>query len=75
MLPRLFEPFSPKMAHIASNQEGTGLGLSITKGLIEAHGGEISVATRTEDQPESDLYPEHKTGTVMRLSFPTCANI
>lgn len=75
MLPRLFEPFSPKLAHIASNQEGTGLGLSITKGLIEAHGGEISIETRTEDQPSSNLYPEDKTGTVMRLTFPTCVNV
>lgn len=74
MLPRLFEPFSPKVAHIASNQEGTGLGLSITKGLIEAHGGHIDVETVTTEMAESIAVngpapiPGH--GTTMRLFFP-----
>ncbi|HWT98053.1 MAG TPA: HAMP domain-containing sensor histidine kinase, partial [Terriglobales bacterium] len=73
MLPRLFEPFSPKVAHIASNQEGTGLGLSITKGLIEAHGGRIDVETEaadTEDMAVNGPIPLRGSGTVMRLFFP-----
>lgn len=70
MLPRLFEPFSPKMAHIASNREGTGLGLSITKGLIEAHHGEIEVETTTEDIAVNASGSIVGTGTIMRLRFP-----
>ena len=74
MLPRLFEPFSPKVAHIASNQEGTGLGLSITKGLIEAHGGRIDVETEAADMTEgmavNGPVPLRGSGTVMRLFFP-----
>jgi signal transduction histidine kinase len=68
MLPRLFEPFSPKVAHIASNQEGTGLGLSITKGLIEAHGGQIEVETMAEERVANGGAVD--TGTIMRLRFP-----
>jgi signal transduction histidine kinase len=75
MLPRLFEPFSPKMAHIASNQEGTGLGLSITKGLIEAHDGQIDVETGIIDQPGAAGTAGGKIGTRMRLTFPPCASI
>lgn len=70
MLPRLFEPFSPKVAHIASNQEGTGLGLSITKGLIEAHGGQIDVETMAEDLVVNGPASGLGTGTIMRLTFP-----
>ncbi len=75
MLPRLFEPFSPKVAHIASNREGTGLGLSITKGLIEAHDGLIDVETGIEDQAGAASADSAKIGTRMRLIFPACAHI
>ncbi|RKH16158.1 PAS domain-containing sensor histidine kinase, partial [Corallococcus sp. CA047B] len=39
-LPHLFKPFW--QAH-ARRKEGAGLGLAIVKGLVEAHGGELSV--------------------------------
>jgi PAS domain S-box-containing protein len=43
---RIFEPFSSikKPTYI----KGTGLGLSVTKGLVEAHGGKISVKSSGE---------------------------
>lgn len=43
-LPRLFEKFS-QIDRGARNRPGTGLGLAISKGLIEAHGGSISVSS------------------------------
>jgi PAS domain S-box-containing protein len=43
-LERLFTPFD-RLAHAAGTTEGTGLGLALSKGLVEAMGGSISVAS------------------------------
>jgi signal transduction histidine kinase len=42
-LPRIFDRFSRIERDAIQHTVGTGLGLSITKGLVEAHGGEIEV--------------------------------
>ena len=43
VLPTIFEKFSQAHAETRSEIQGTGLGLAICKGIIEAHGGEITV--------------------------------
>ena len=44
---RIFEKFY-RGRHSSRFGEGTGLGLSIAKGIIEAHGGKITVSARLE---------------------------
>ncbi|GEM_PF-1926671 len=60
-LARLFTPFFRSSDAAKRSQPGTGLGLVITKGIIEAHGGEISV--------ESTL----GIGTTVRFWIPNIA--
>lgn len=49
---RLFEPF------VTSKPTGLGIGLSISQGIIEAHGGSLSLAENSED------------GAVFRFTLP-----
>jgi signal transduction histidine kinase len=50
---RMFEPFSS-----VARSEGTGLGLAIAAELVEAHGGQIELASTGP------------TGTVFRIKLP-----
>jgi signal transduction histidine kinase len=56
VMKRLFEPF---FTHGKSH--GTGLGLAIVKNVVEAHGGDIDVAS----QPDR--------GTTFRIILPAVA--
>jgi len=58
-IPLLFNKFKQfKTAALAANKKGTGLGLVITKGIIEAHGGVVGVAS------------EEGTGSTFYFSLP-----
>jgi PAS domain S-box-containing protein len=43
MLPRLFEPFMQADTTLDRSKGGLGLGLALVKGLVEMHGGTVSV--------------------------------
>ncbi|MDI6781821.1 MAG: ATP-binding protein [bacterium] len=45
---RIFEPFYQVDPSTTRNTGGVGMGLTVAKGIIEAHGGEISVESRLE---------------------------
>ena len=63
-LPMVFEPFRQADDSKAGYQEGFGLGLSIVKHLVEAHGGQIHVASDGED-----------LGTTFTVRLPVGANL
>lgn len=54
----LFSPFPSRNPYSTKNNESFGLGLAISKGIVDAHNGQIEVA---------DTSPE---GTVMRIELP-----
>jgi signal transduction histidine kinase len=60
-LPHLFDHFYRTDKARARDSGGTGLGLAIVKGIVEAHGGTVSV----ESQPGK--------GSVFTLRFPVLA--
>ncbi len=43
---RVFESFGQGRHDVAVREKGTGLGLPIVKGLVEAHGGKVSLTSR-----------------------------
>ncbi len=46
---RAVQPFGQAKPATTRNYGGTGLGLPITKGLVEAHGGTLTIASRAGD--------------------------
>jgi signal transduction histidine kinase len=58
-LPHMFSPFFRASSATAASIPGTGLGLAISKGIVETHGGSISVRS------------EEGRGTTFRVELPT----
>ena len=56
---RALQPFGQAKPATTRNYGGTGLGLPITKGLVEAHGGTLTILSRPGE------------GTTVRLMLPT----
>jgi signal transduction histidine kinase len=56
---RALQPFGQAKPATTRNYGGTGLGLPITKGLVEAHGGSLTILSRPGE------------GTTVRLVLPT----
>ena len=48
LLPHVFESFSHGDRSLARSRGGLGLGLAIVKGLVDLHGGEVTVASEGE---------------------------
>jgi signal transduction histidine kinase len=56
---KLFTPFFRADSAVEHSIAGTGLGLSIVKGIVEAHGGTITLSSRVPD------------GSTFRVDLPT----
>jgi light-regulated signal transduction histidine kinase (bacteriophytochrome) len=50
MLPRVFEPFTQADAALDRSMGGLGLGLAVVEGVVDAHGGTVTVASAGRDQ-------------------------
>jgi len=48
MIERMFQPFAQSDRTLARSMGGLGLGLTLVKGLVELHGGEVSVYSEGE---------------------------
>jgi signal transduction histidine kinase len=61
---RIFQPFT-RLEQRNPDAMGSGLGLYITRGIVAAHGGELSVVNREGEQ--------RAHGAIFTLALPVCA--
>lgn len=68
---KVFEKFFQADSIMSKAVGGTGLGLSITKGLVEGHGGKISlVSPLPGDYPGLELDGDERKGTLFTIELP-----
>ncbi len=60
-LPLLFQPFRRAESAITGRQTGWGIGLTLVRGIVEAHGGSVTVASAAQ------------SGTTFEVVLPTDA--
>lgn len=63
-LPFIFEPFY-RGEGASSQADGAGLGLAISKGIVEAHGGEIGVTSREGKGSTFTFYLPYNTDVIV----------
>ena len=70
-LPKIFDSFYRGEKSRSRATGGAGLGLAISRGIVRAHGGDITV----ESQPGrgSTLHLHAALGTLERLNVPACS--
>ena len=66
---RIFDPFFTTKPV----GKGTGLGLSVTYGIIQEHGGSITIESPVQEKLVTDDLPSGK-GTLFRLTLPVSAS-
>jgi PAS domain S-box-containing protein len=78
IMPRLFEPFTQADSTLDRSRGGLGLGLALVKGLVEKHGGSVSVESDgpgkgsqfTVVLPLEDRAPAEQTSTAAAREEP-----
>jgi signal transduction histidine kinase len=70
MLPRVFEAFEQADTPLDRGSGGLGLGLALVKGLVEMHGGTVSVESEGRDGGRSSPSGSRSTATRSRRRLP-----
>lgn len=77
LLPAIFDPFVQAKQDLARTEGGLGLGLTVVKGIVELHGGSVSVTSTlgtgsefTLTLPDAGTGPDPCTGAGARQTAP-----
>lgn len=77
LLPAIFDPFVQAKQDLARTEGGLGLGLTVLKGIVELHGGSVSVTSTlgtgsefTLTLPDAGTGPDPCTGAGARRTAP-----
>jgi len=71
MIERLFQPFAQCDRTLARSMGGLGLGLTLVKGLVELHGGDVSVHSEGEGRGAEFIVRLPLDGSADRMTAPS----